>query len=190
MKKSKAETAETRRRIVRAAAAAFRRNGIHATGLADVMAEAGLTHGGFYRHFHSKNQLVAEACAAAAETAGDLPPGHVCRGAGKRELEAIVTDYLSAAHRDSRAEGCLLAALGSELARCDDAARAAATDGILKVIDILQEQYACTNASTAKARAMVAVSAMMGAVTMSRIVTDAKLSAAILRNTRKYVTQL
>ncbi len=61
MKKSKLEAAETRRRIVKTAAAEFRRNGIHATGLSDVMAAAGLTHGGFYRHFDSKDQLVAEA---------------------------------------------------------------------------------------------------------------------------------
>jgi TetR/AcrR family transcriptional regulator, transcriptional repressor for nem operon len=65
VKRSKAEAAETRRRIVETAAREFRRNGIHATGLADLMAGAGLTQGGFYRHFQSKDQLVAEACAAA-----------------------------------------------------------------------------------------------------------------------------
>ena len=69
MKKSKLEAAETRRRIVKTAAAEFRRNGIHDTGLSGVMAAAGLTHGGFYRHFDSKDQLVAEACAAAMEAA-------------------------------------------------------------------------------------------------------------------------
>ena len=67
MKKSKLETAETRRRIVKAAAAEFRRNGIHATGLCELMAAVGLTHGGFYRHFDSKDQLVTEACAAGME---------------------------------------------------------------------------------------------------------------------------
>jgi TetR/AcrR family transcriptional repressor of nem operon len=190
MKKSKVETAETHRRIVNAAAAAFRRNGIHATGLADVMAAAGLTHGGFYRHFNSKDQLVAEACAAGMQAAGDVPPGDVCRSAGKSNLEAIAANYLSAEHRDNRTEGCLLAALGSELARCDDTVRRAATDGFLKVADVLAEHYARTDRNTAKARAMVALSAMVGAVTIARIVTDPKLSAAILRNTRKYLAKL
>ena len=68
MRKSKQEAAETRRRIVKAAAK-FRLNGIGGTGLSDLMAAAGLTHGGFYRHFESKDQLVAEACAAATESA-------------------------------------------------------------------------------------------------------------------------
>src|SRR5260370_8316547 len=69
MRKSKQEAAATRRRIVKAAAAKFRLNGIGGTGLSDLMAAAGLTHGGFYRHFESKDQLVAEACAAATESA-------------------------------------------------------------------------------------------------------------------------
>jgi TetR/AcrR family transcriptional regulator, transcriptional repressor for nem operon len=78
MKKSKLEAAETRRRIVKTAAAEFRRNGIHATGLSDVMAAAGLTHGGFYRHFDSKDELVAEACAAAMELAAENTVASAC----------------------------------------------------------------------------------------------------------------
>ena len=68
MRKSKQEAAATRQRIIKAAAAAFRKNGIAGTGLSDLMAAAGLTHGGFYRHFDSKDQIVAEACTAAAES--------------------------------------------------------------------------------------------------------------------------
>ena len=68
MRKSKQEAAVTRQRIIRAAAAAFRKNGIAGTGLSDLMAAAGLTHGGFYRHLDSKDQIVAEACTAAGES--------------------------------------------------------------------------------------------------------------------------
>jgi TetR/AcrR family transcriptional repressor of nem operon len=68
MKRSKQETAETRKRIVETAATEFRRNGIDGTGLADLMGAAGLTHGGFYRHFDSKDHLVAESCAAAVDS--------------------------------------------------------------------------------------------------------------------------
>ena len=117
MKKSKLETAETRRRIVKAAAAEFRRNGIHATGLCELMAAAGLTHGGFYRHFDSKDQLIAEACAAGMEAE---VAGAGCRGLGKGGLTELAASYLSTMHRDNPGEGCLLAGLGSEL---EDAAR-------------------------------------------------------------------
>src|ERR1043166_4571234 len=137
MKKSKIETAETRRRIVKAAAAEFRRNGIHATGLCDLMAAAGLTHGGFYRHFDSKDQLVAEACAVGMEAG----VGAACHGLGKSGLKEIAASYLSTAHRDNPSEGCLLAGLGSELARSGDETRAKATAGILKLVDVIASEY-------------------------------------------------
>jgi TetR/AcrR family transcriptional regulator, transcriptional repressor for nem operon len=190
MKKSKLEAAKTRRRIVKTAAAEFRRNGIHATGLSDVIAAAGLTHGGFYRHFDSKDQLVAEACAAAMESAGETTEASACHGVGNDALEAIVTSYLSADHRDNQSEGCLLAGLGSELARSDDKTRAVATAGFLKLVDVLTKQYRQTTPKIAKARALVAASAMIGAVMMSRIVTDPKLSAAILQHTKSHLTHV
>ncbi len=187
MKKSKLEAAETRRRIVKTAAAEFRRNGIHDTGLADVMAAAGLTHGGFYRHFDSKDQLVAEACAAAVESNGEATEATACKGVGNDALEAIVTSYLCPDHRDNLSEGCVIAALGTELARSDDKTRAVATAGFLKFVDLIAEQYRRTKPKTAKTRALVAASAMIGAVMISRIVTDPELSAAILHHTKKHV---
>jgi len=92
MKKSKLEAAETRQRIVKAAAVEFRRKGINNTGLNEVMAAAGLTHGGFYRHFASKDQLVAEACAAAMDSAGEKNRLSRCPGLDKTGLEAIFTE--------------------------------------------------------------------------------------------------
>jgi TetR/AcrR family transcriptional repressor of nem operon len=189
MKKSKAEAAETRRRIVKTAAAEFRRNGIHATGLSDVMAAAGLTHGGFYRHFDSKDQLVAEACAAAMEATCATTEALAC-GVGNDALEAIVTKYLCTDSRDNRSEGCPFAGLGSELARSDDKTRGVATAGFLKLVEVVAKQYRRTNPKAAKARALVAVTAMIGAVMMSRIVTDPELSAAILHHTKKHVLEL
>jgi TetR/AcrR family transcriptional repressor of nem operon len=190
MKKSKLEAAETRRRIVKTAAAEFRRNGIHATGLSDVMAAAGLTHGGFYRHFDSKDQLVAEACAAAVEANCEATEALTCDGIGHDALEAIVSNYLCADNRDNRSEGCLLAGLGSELARSDDRTRAVATAGFLNLVELVARQYRRTRPKAAKARALVAVTAMIGAVTISRIVTDPELSAAILQHTRKHLLSL
>ncbi len=185
MKKSKTETAETRRRIVKAAAAEFRRNGIHATGLCELMAAAGLTHGGFYRHFDSKDQLIAEACAAGMESGMGKA---ACPGLGKSGLKAIAERYLSTAHRDNPSEGCLLAGLGSELARSGVKTRATATAGILKLANAIAGDTRRTKRKTAEARALVALSAMIGAITLSRIVTDPELSAEILHQTKKYLT--
>jgi TetR/AcrR family transcriptional repressor of nem operon len=187
MRKSKTAAAETRRRIVKTAAAEFRRKGINTTGLNDVMAAAGLTHGGFYRHFASKGQLIAEACAAALGAAAETNEVPACPMLGKDGLDAMLAEYLSTDHRDNPSEGCVLAGLGSELARSDKETRAAATDGVLKLVDAFTGQYQRTDPRTAKARALVAVSAMIGAVTLSRIVTDPKLSAAILQSTRKHL---
>ena len=186
MKKSKIEAAETRRRIVKTAAAEFRRKGINGAGVNDVMAAAGLTHGGFYRHFDSKDELVAEACAAAIESAEAT---NQCPALGKDGLEAILADYLSTDHRDNPSEGCVLAGLGSELARSDDKTRAAATAGFLKLVDAFAQQYRM-KPQAAKARALVTASAIIGAITMSRIVTDPKLSAAILRQTKKHLAAM
>jgi TetR/AcrR family transcriptional regulator, transcriptional repressor for nem operon len=186
MKKSKIEAAETRRRIVKTAAAEFRRKGINGAGVNDVMAAAGLTHGGFYRHFDSKDELVAEACAAAIDSAEAT---NQCPALGKDGLEAILADYLSTDHRDNPSEGCVLAGLGSELARSDDKTRAAATAGFLKLVDAFAQQYRM-KPQAAKARALVTASAIIGAITMSRIVTDPKLSAAILRQTKKHLATM
>src|SRR5882724_11674431 len=107
MRKSRQETAETRERIVRTAAHEFGQHGIAKTGLADVMSAAGLTHGGFYKHFDSKDQLVAEAIQKSMDTLL-LTMEKVQGDAG---LETIVKEYVSRTHRDNTQEVCPLAAL-------------------------------------------------------------------------------
>jgi TetR/AcrR family transcriptional repressor of nem operon len=183
MRKSRQEAAATRARIVKSAASEFRENGISGTGLDNLMAAAGLTHGGFYRHFESKDQVVAEACSVAfAELAEQLAAAVSVGG-----LEALVTEYLSPRHRDNPADGCPFAALGSEIARSNDELRAAATEGFMKVVDVVAGQFKRTRPDLAKQRAVVAMSTMIGALTMSRIVTDPDLSTAILQQTRKHL---
>src|SRR5262245_60342608 len=103
MRKSREEAAQTRRRIIEAAAREFRKNGIVATGLNDLMKAAGLTHGGFYKHFASKDQLVAEATTAALDA---LLEGM----AAQPTSNAAAAAYLSTHHRDNQASGCPLAA--------------------------------------------------------------------------------
>jgi TetR/AcrR family transcriptional regulator, transcriptional repressor for nem operon len=186
MKKSKVETAQTRRRIVETAAREFRDKGIHVTGLADVMAAAGLTHGGFYRHFGSKDQLVAEACAVGMEFIVAKAQA-ACQSQGKGGFEAIIESYLDTSHRDDRSGGCPLAGLGSELARADDETRAAASAGFLKLVELLAKQIRRRKSEVAKSDALFALSAMVGAVTLSRILTDPDLSTAILRDTKRHL---
>jgi TetR/AcrR family transcriptional repressor of nem operon len=190
MRKSKQEAALTRERIVQAAAAEFRQHGIVATGLADLMSAAGLTHGGFYRHFASKDQLVAEASAAALANTTDQMAAIASRQPGQKGLEAVVSRYLSTAHRDNRREGCAVAALGSELARADTETRNAATAAFLKLVDIVAGQIDKSKPEEAKKRAMAAVSMMIGALTMSRIVNDKRLSNSLLRNAQEVLTDL
>jgi TetR/AcrR family transcriptional repressor of nem operon len=185
MRKSKQEAAATRQRIITAAAAAFRKNGIAGTGLSDLMAAAGLTHGGFYRHFDTKDQIVAEACIAAAESSVEQLAASASRKSPQHGLKTIVENYLSAAHRDEPADGCPLAALGSEMARADEKTRAAATQAFLKLVGVIAAQFGKTRPDVAKRRALVAAATMIGAVTMSRIVTDSELSAGILREAEK-----
>jgi TetR/AcrR family transcriptional regulator, transcriptional repressor for nem operon len=180
MRKSRQEAAQTRKRIVTAASEEFRKNGVVATGLNDLMSAAGLTHGGFYKHFASKDQLVAEACAEAVET---VIFARLAAAASKGAGAAAA--YLSTGHRDNPATGCPLSAIGSELARSDEKTRVAATAGFLKLVEIMAGQFGKIPRATARRRALVAVSTMIGALTMSRIVTDPELSAEILKEAQK-----
>jgi TetR/AcrR family transcriptional regulator, transcriptional repressor for nem operon len=182
MRKSREEAAETRKRIVTAAAGEFREHGIVATGLADLMKAAGLTHGGFYKHFESKDQVVGEACAEAVRLLIQKLEAAPSRG-------SALGSYLSTSHRDDPATGCPLAALGSELARADEKTREAATEGFLRLVDIVAGKSGEVRSEVARRRALVAVSTMIGAVTMSRVVTDAKLSAEILQEAEMSVTE-
>ncbi|SIN72501.1 transcriptional regulator, TetR family [Singulisphaera sp. GP187] len=183
MRKSKAEAAETRKRIVAAAAAEFRKNGIVATGLSDLMKAAGLTHGGFYKHFESKDQLIAEACAEAGRALAEKVAANASKG-------SAVASYLSARHRDNPADGCPLAALGSELARCDERTREVATAGFERLVGILAGQFAKLSPEEARRRALVSASTMIGALAMARMVNDTNLSAEILQEAEASISRL
>jgi TetR/AcrR family transcriptional repressor of nem operon len=183
MKKSKAETAETRRKIIETAAQEFRRNGIHATGVSEIMAAAGLSHGGFYRHFESKEQLIAEACAAnmdaLVESAATAAEG------GDASLLKHLREYLSKNHDDEFLAGCPLVAIGSELGRGDMHTRRAASDGFRQLVDIISLQEHDSDPRIARANAMFKLSAMIGALTMSRIVDDQQFADQILNEAKK-----
>ena len=179
MRKSREETAETRKRIVKAAACEFREKGIVATGLADLMKAAGLTHGGFYKHFDSKDQLVAEAF---VDAVGEM----LGRMEAAPTMGAAVAGYLSAQHRDHPGAGCPLSAIGGELARADAKTRDAATAGFERLVNLLAAK---TPGGDARRRALVAASTLIGALTMARVVNNPNLSAEILSEVAKGLTE-
>jgi TetR/AcrR family transcriptional regulator, transcriptional repressor for nem operon len=186
MKKSKAETAETRKRILEVAAQAFKSKGITATGVAEIMVAAGLTHGAFYRHFASKEQLVAEACASSMDVL--VESAEVAAEGGQASFLKHLEDFLSAEYRDDTLGGCPLVAMGSELVRADTQTRRAASQGFQQLIDIVARWTPAEDLASARAEAMFTLSAMIGAVTMSRIVDDPEVSDQILNVTRQRLT--
>ncbi|BCG03208.1 TetR family transcriptional regulator (plasmid) [Paraburkholderia sp. PGU19] len=187
MRKSREETADTRRRIVEVASREFRTNGIQATGLADLMSEAGLSHGGFYRHFDSKDQLVAQACESGLTAIIEKLEAAASGCEGKEGFKAIVDAYVSSSHRDAPADGCPLAAMGSELARADEQTRAVASRGLAGLVDVLAKRSGRRRREAARSEAVFALSAMIGAITMARITDDPDAAAAILQDVRQHL---
>jgi TetR/AcrR family transcriptional repressor of nem operon len=187
MRTSREEAARTRTRIVETAAALFKRDGIHATGLAGLMAEAGLTHGGFYGHFESKEHLVAEACALGFRQTVDRLVERVAAVPPARRLQAFVDIYLSEAHCDDPATGCGFAALGAELGRADPATRAVADEALRHYVGEIASFLPdfAPAAATRKARAIAAT--LLGAVTFARAVADQELARAMLSSARENV---
>ncbi len=190
MRRSKEDTAKTRASIVEAASLSFRKSGICETALTDLMEAAGLTHGGFYRHFASKDDLIAEATEAAFNSTIEEMQALTRKSRNRKGVRAIAEDYLSPEHRTDRAHGCPLAALASELSRSDKATRAAATEGIVKMIDTVAAQINDRTPKEAERAAMAIVAAMFGALTMSRIVNDRKLADALLTAAKAYLSDL
>jgi TetR/AcrR family transcriptional repressor of nem operon len=187
MRKSRVETAKTRERIVKAAGAEFAANGISDAALAGVMAAAGLTHGGFYRHFASKDQLVREAF---SKTVLSLIASFKLLISGKPHEQALgllVGRYVSRAHRDQPRTGCPLAALGSELARRDARTRHAAMEGFLQLSRLIASHLETVPSRKRAERSMAIVSAMVGAIILARIAPDSRTSDSVLVATRDYI---
>jgi TetR/AcrR family transcriptional repressor of nem operon len=179
----------TRRRIVERAAAALRRRGL-GVGVADLMREAGLTHGGFYAHFRSKDALLAEAVDVASEQSVRNLRKVIKRAGSRPALAAIGDAYLTAAHRDRPDRGCALAAVGTELARESPAARRALAAQVASLLSLLAECAPDQRAVTRRRRAMTTLSCLVGALILSRIVVDRQTSADILSAARRHLTEL
>jgi TetR/AcrR family transcriptional regulator, transcriptional repressor for nem operon len=178
----------THDRIVETAARAIRRTGYGGTGVAEIMKEAGLTHGGFYAHFASREGMLAEAAdragadgmAVLARVAAAAPP--------KKALEAMLRAYLSKEHVEGVESGCAVAALGSEMPRQAPKVRRAATRRIKEMIDLVARQSPDWGQRGAHERALVTVATALGALVMARAVDDPKLSDAVRQAALNHLT--
>lgn len=171
----------TRRAILAAAARIIRERGPERVGVADVMREAGLTHGGFYAHFVSRDALIAEAISSMFESGRQKFMARVGTKNGPEALKAWIDSYVSREHRDNPGGGCAMAALISDVARLDPAARAAFDNGIRGIASRLSG-YLPAEAEEHIVSSLMAE--MAGAVALARAVSDPQLSDRILKTSR------
>jgi TetR/AcrR family transcriptional repressor of nem operon len=185
MRYSKEHKQETHARIVKKASVRLREKGAHGIGVADLMKEAGLTHGGFYAHFESREALVIEAFGYAMDRAfehwrtmtTEIPP--------EKRLSAIVDSYVSATHRDDPGRGCAVPTLGAEIARESAKTRKAFAAKLDQMIDLVADQIPDVPRKTARRLAMGTMATMMGALVMSRVAGSGELSDEILASGRE-----
>ncbi|MGY4478579.1 TetR/AcrR family transcriptional regulator [Bradyrhizobium sp. USDA 3364] len=187
MRYSKEHKQETHARIVKRAATRLRERGAHGIGVADLMKDAGLTHGGFYAHFDSREALVIEAFNYAMDRANerwrkvtaDVPP--------EKRLATIVDGYLSAVHRDDPGQGCAVPALGAEIARESPKTRKAFALKLDQMIDMITDQIQDVPRKAARKQAMATLATMLGTIVMSRIAGSGEMSDEILSAGREAV---
>lgn len=179
MRVSREQAAENRRRIVKTAGKLFREKGYDGIGVADLMKAAGLTHGGFYGHFRSKDDLVAE---AVSETLAASAERWKKRVADRPDepMAALVDYYLSNDHRDAAGIGCAVPALAGETSRQAQPVRDAYGRGVEGLVQVLAETMPEKTPEERRQSALVAFSAMVGAVAMSRAVGDNAFADEIL----------
>ncbi len=182
MKVSKAQAAENREAVLDAAAKLFRERGIDGVGVDAVMAEAGLTHGGFYRSFASKDALVAEACAQGFRRIDAFWGGYA--GRPGKGLKAAVGWYLSRRHCDAPGDGCVMAALAADAGRRGPAARAVFAAGLERWVGHLARFLPLVSEARRREAALAKIATMVGAVTIARAVADQSLADEILAAAR------
>lgn len=177
MKVSREQMVENHRRILDVASRLFRDRGFEAVSVAEVMKAAGLTHGGFYGHFASKDDLVAQTLEYVLAVDASSEGG----------LGAFIDDYLSPRRRDDVADGCPTAALAADVRRQTPAARAAMTEGIRSQLDRLGGALPGLDAAAGRQAAIGSWAAMVGAVILARAIDDPSLSDEILEQTRAWI---
>lgn len=184
MRYSKEHKTQTHARIVKRASVKLRERGAHGIGVADLMKEAGLTHGGFYAHFDSRDALVIEAFTHAMDRSTEHWRRQTETTPAEKRLSTIVNSYLSPLHRDNPGQGCAVPTLGAEIARESSKTRRAFAVRMQQLIEMLAKQFQGVPPKTARKQAMAAMATMMGSLVMARIAGNSELSDEILKSGR------
>ena len=189
MRVSREQAEKNRANVVSVASKMFRERGFDGAGIADIMKAAGLTHGGFYGQFGSKEQLAAEASGAALARTLKKWQSALAK-AGATPIQAIASFYLTPAHRDHPESGCAFAALAPDAARSGKQVKAAFETGLESQIAVIEGALAELGAApdVARAQALAAVATLVGALALSRAVNDPSLSDEILAAATRSVT--
>lgn len=181
MKVSKEQFAENRGRILRAASNLFRERGLDDVTIDEVTERAGLTRGAFYSHFKSKDDLVIQACGYAVEHDDRLRT---------RSYNEFITGYLTASHRDDRADGCAYAALASEVSRQPVGVRHAMSEALKGILDIIASNAPGTTDAERRVAALASTSAVVGAMILARMTDDPILSDELIAANLKSLVRL
>ena len=176
MRVTREQAAANREKILDVAGALFRERGFDGIGLADIMNRAGLTHGGFYGHFDSKDHLAAE---ITTRILGRNRWLERLTGTSNPSIRQVVRKYLSKRHRDGAGQGCLFAAVGSDVARQPKSVRHAFSEGLRRRVDALQGILPGRTAARRR-KALALMAGLVGALILSRAVDDPALSDEIL----------
>jgi len=171
------QAAANREKILEVAGALFRERGFDGIGVADIMKRAGLTHGGFYGHFASKDDLAAEITARVLGRSGWMER---LTGTQRPSFSDLVRQYLSPRHRDDPGRGCLFAALGSDVVRQPRSVRRAFTEGLRLRVDALARLAPGRSAAARRQQSLATMAGLVGALILSRAVDDPKFSDEIL----------
>jgi TetR/AcrR family transcriptional regulator, transcriptional repressor for nem operon len=180
MRYSREHKLETHARIVKKASVRLREKGAHGIGVADLMKDAGLTHGGFYAHFDSREALVIEAFAYAMDRGTERWRKIAEQTSPDKRLAMIVDAYLTKIHRDDPGNGCAIPTLGAEIARESPRTRKAFAAKLEQMIDMLAAQIPEVPRKAARKRATAAIATMMGTLVMARVAGNGEFSEEIL----------
>jgi len=181
MRYSREHKQETHDRIVKKASVRLREKGAHGIGVADLMKEAGLTHGGFYAHFDSREALVMEAFAYAMDRSMDHWRKLTDEAAPEKRLALVTESYLSTLHRDNPGTGCSIPALGAEIARESPKARKAFAGKLDEMIEQLADYIPNLPRKAARKQAVATLATMAGTMLLARIAGSSELSDEVLK---------
>jgi TetR/AcrR family transcriptional regulator, transcriptional repressor for nem operon len=187
MRYSREHKLETHARIVKRASVRLREKGAHGIGVADLMKDAGLTHGGFYAHFDSREALVIEAFAHAMDRSSERWRKLAEQTPPDQRMAAIVDSYLTPAHRDDPGHGCAIPTLAAEIARESSKTRKAFAAKLEQMIDTLAAHIPDISRKAARKQATAVIATMIGTLVMARVAGNGDVSEEILNAGREAV---